>query len=264
MTAIAVLMLAALGGTAAAADLQPHSARYTVNQAPTVPKGIRLTGSLTLELRRTCTHWETSWLAAYTLDKGRAGREQYEEVLSTRETNDGKTLEYQSRYRVGSRTTTADGQARFGSDTEDGILVVKPSGLAPDSRLQPGTLPPAALRANLIGKLAGGRGPWDMRGMELLRFHRSTDYKFESVAAPPTAAPVPAAAKGPAVVDPHNLLKVRSWAVKQTSYQIAEWAEMSMLLHANGLISRFNLKREGLDVIVAVAEVTAFPTPKCN
>jgi hypothetical protein len=39
---------------------------------------------------------------------------------------------------------------------------------------------------------------------------------------------------------------------------------MAMMLHANGLISRFNLKREGLDVIVSVAEVTAFPTPTCN
>lgn len=261
------MALATLGGAGAAqaANLQPHSARYTLNQAPTTAKGTTLTGSLTVEMRRSCTHWETSWLAAYTLQRARGPREQYEEVLSARETNDGKTLEYQTRYRVGSRTTTVEGQARFGTETEDGVLVVKPTGLAPDSRVQAGSLPPAALLASVIDKLAtGSRGPWNMRGMELLRFHRSTDYKFEGIAPPPVPAAAPAAAKTAAPVDPQGLLKARNWGVKQTSYQIAEWAEISMVMHANGLVSRYNLKREGLDVIAVVAEVTVLPTPTCN
>jgi hypothetical protein len=272
---LALLGLVALPDPAGAADLVPHAARYRIEVPANAnaPKGapvIAITGSIATEIRRTCTGWDMSWSAAYTIPFSRQRTEQYEEALSSREANDGRTLEYTSRYRVGARTVAAEGQARFGGDKEDGVLVVKPSGLAPDTRLQPGTLPPVALRAWLIGRLvAGERSNLYRPGLEMLRFHRSTDYGFEVLrasAAPaaPAAAAATAAKKPDQPVDRGSLLKTASWPVLQKSYQIAEWAEIGMQLHSNGVISRLNFKREGYDLVGALAELVGSAPPKCD
>lgn len=264
---LALLVLAPVSGTAAAADLVPHAARYHIERPASAPKGaLPVTGSIATEVRRTCTGWDMSWSAAYTIASSKTRSEQYEETLSSRESNDGRTLDYTSRYRVGARTVSAEGQARFGTGNEDGVLVVKPSGLAPDSRLQPGTLPPVALRAWLLGKLAGGERSNIFRpGMELLRFHRSTDYSFEVLRTAVSAAPSSLMGKkAEPPIDKSLLLKAQSWPVLQKSYQIAEWAELGMLLHANGVISRLNFKREGIDLVGALDEVIGSVPPKCD
>ena len=264
---LVLLGLVVLPGFAGAIELVPHAARYRIELPASAPKNaLPVSGSIATEIRRTCAGWDMSWSAAYTIASSKQRSEQYEETLSSRESNDGRTLEYTSRYRVGSRTVAAEGQARLGGDKEDGVLVVKPSGLAPDTRLQPGTLPPVALRAWLISKLAAGeRSNLFRPGMEMLRFHRSTDYGFEvlraAVAAP--AATI-AGKKVEPPVDKSSLLKAPGWAVLQKSYQIAEWAEVGMQLHNTGVISRLNFKREGIDLVGALAEVIASTPPKCD
>jgi len=257
-------------GNAAAADFVPHTARYRIEQAVTAPRDMRTPGSLTTELNRTCAGFLWTWSMNYTVDRGKVAPgagEQYEEVLTASESGDGSALDYTMRYRVGARTVTAEGQARFGKGDEPGTLAVKPANLAPDSRIQPHTLPPVALRLKLMDSLAANdRGPWIVQGMELLRFHRSNDYRVELVEtkAFPGAQPLPRGTPAQVPVDPNSLLKAKSATLKQTSYQIAEWGDLIYTLHTNGLISRMAFKRNGIDVLAILQEASGFPAPKCN
>jgi len=253
-----------------AADIKPHAARYRIEQAVSAGKEIRVPGSLTTELTQTCSGFVSTWSMNYTVDRGKqapGSGEQFEEVLAATESADGSTLDYTMRYRVGSRTTIAEGQARFGKGEEPGTLSVKPAALAPDSRIQPKTLPPVASRAKYIDALvAGEKGPWIGQGMELLRFHRSNDYKLEVIPMSgfPAAQPLPRGTKAVEPIDPNSLLKARSAILKQTSYQIAEWGDAFSVLHTNGIMGRMAFRRAGVEVVAILLEVTGFPPPKCN
>ncbi|HEX2890987.1 EipB family protein, partial [Vineibacter terrae] len=261
--------LAALGTTglffaaalpAQAADIQGHAISYqiTVEKPPAETKA---EGQMSASLSKTCESWDYSSALLYSLGRTGARMESWQEGTKFSEKPDGRTLQYEARYRVGARGEEARGTVALGADGA-GTLDVKSDKLPRKVDLPAGTLLPVALRAKLIDALGSSDpdtagGPFALRTIELGRFYAAADVTVARAAALPALKP-----PAPRVNSP--LLRGRAWTLKQTSKALSDWMESTFELHESGVIARFTFRREGIVWRADVKELNAFATPKCG
>ncbi|HJQ57302.1 MAG TPA: DUF1849 family protein [Vineibacter sp.] len=271
--AAAVLAGVLAAAPAVAADLQPHAITYQVTVAKP-PADTAVASQISGTLSRTCDGWSYGSAVFYGIERNAKGRDPngpltgnadtYQERLSVTEKFDGTALQYTSRYIFNGRGEDVRGTATTGAN---GLLDVKSDRLPRKVKLPPETLLPVALRSKLIDALPRDdktRPTFTIRTLELGRFHDDTDVTFTLSPPFPPAPPTKADPKGGSPKVDSPLLKGRSWTVKQTSKDHADWMESTFEIHESGVIARYTFKREDIVWRADVRELTPFMPPKCG
>lgn len=271
----ALAVAAGLFASAASAqEIVGHSVNYAVwAEKPREPA--RAEAQWNVTLAHACDRWSYGSALVYSVDRSYVGKpnvdrngrslpvgssaDQYEENVSWGELATGRLLTYRNRFRLNARYLEAQGRVTFNQNTP-GRLEGTATGAPVSVTVPAGSLPPVALRRAIIERLSapGPHEPFKLRSVEVGRFQMALEFQFELVG--PSKDPPMEPTPPKEVADK---LKNRAWVVKQTAKQLPEHGDLMFLLHENGVISRVQFKREGLDFHADAKELTLFPPPKC-
>jgi hypothetical protein len=258
----------ALAPAAGAQGLQSHSVVYDVKPAKADPE-LYLEGTASFTLTRSCEGWALGEVFQLGTEKGQAAAlkklgdkaERLEERLTVQESLDGRTLTYQTRLRQNARVTTVTGKATLGA--EPGKIFADLGRYKQESELPAGTLAPAAARAALLQALiADTQGKFEIRTVELMRFHKPIVQQFVQLG-PQDPAIARALPKDMKTSD-KDFASGRTWAVLRRVADFNEFGDELWLIHQSGAIVRQIIQRQGIKLLLEAREITVFPAPKCD
>lgn len=265
----ALLAALLIAPAAQAEGLQSHSVVYDVKLAPG-EKDAFIEGQATFTLTRRCDGWNLGEILQLGVDKGSgvAGQkalsrkaDRLEERVSAQELLDGRTLDYQTRLHQNARVTVATGKATLGA--EPGHLAADLGRYKQDSDLPAGTLAPAAARAALLTALVANKpGKIEIRGVDLLRFHKPIVQTFAQL--PPTDRAIARDVPKDMHASDKDFAKGRTWAVLRRVPDFNEFGDELWLIHELGAIVRQLIQREGVKLLLEAREITLFPAPTCQ
>jgi len=252
-----------------AQGLQSQSVIYDVKPAK-ADVDLYLEGTASFTLTRSCEGWALGEVFQLGWEKGpgastrtklsdRADR--LEERLTVQESLDGRTLSYQTRLRQNARVTTATGKATLGA--EPGKLLADLGRYKQESELPAGTLAPAAARQALLKALiAGTQGKFEIRTVELLRFHKPIVQQFAQL--PSHDLAIPRTLPKDLKTSDKDFANGRTWAVLRRVADFNEFGDELWLVHQSGAIVRQMIQRQGIKLLLEAGEITLFPAPKCD
>jgi hypothetical protein len=258
----------ALASAAQAQGLQSQSVVYDVKPAKADPE-LYLEGQASFTLTRSCDGWALGEIFQLDTERGQAAAvkkfsdkvDRLEERVTAQESLDGRTLTYQTRLRQNARVTTATGKATLGA--EPGKLWADLGRYKQESELPAGTLAPAAARAALVQALiADTPGKFEIRTVELLRFHKPIVQQFAQLG-PQDLAIARTLPKNLKTSD-KDFATGRTWAVLRRVADFNEFGDELWLIHQSGAIVRQIIQRQGIKLLLEAREITLFPAPKCN
>jgi hypothetical protein len=252
---------------AQAAGLSSHSVSYEV-KLPADEKLAYAEGQGTVSLTRSCQEWTLGEVFQFGIEKNdkvppkQLGptADRIEERLTAKESLDDRKLTYQTRLRLNARVSTASGKATM--DEAGGKLTADVGTYAQKADLPAGTLGPAAGRAALVEALLANRpDPIDIRGIEMLRFHKPIVQHFQRL---PPEYMIPTALPKDLKASDKNFASGRTWAVRRRVGDFNEFGDEFWLIHESGAILRQLIKRQNASLLLEAREVTLFPPPKCD
>jgi hypothetical protein len=261
------LVLASASGVEAQ-GLQSHSVIYDVKPAKE-DKDLYLEGTASFTLSRSCEGWalgevfQLGWETGPSagLKKLSDKADRLEDRLTVQESLDGRTLTYQTRLRQNARVTTATGKATLGA--EPGKLLADLGRFKQESELPAGTLAPAAARAALLKALiADTQGKFEIRTVELLRFHKPIVQQFAQL--PSHDLAIPRTLPKDLKTSDKDFAGGRTWAVLRRVADFNESGDELWLIHQSGAIVRQIIQRQGIKLLLEAREITLFPAPKCD
>ena len=265
------MLLASLLAFASAAEaegLQSHSVIYDVKSAKE-DKELFLEGQASFTLTRSCEGWALGEVFQLAWEKGPSGAlkelsdkaDRLEDRLTVQESRDGRTLTYQTRLRQNARVTTVTGKATLGA--EPGKLTADLGRYKQESELPAGTLAPAAARQALRQALiADTQGMFEIRTVELLRFHKPIVQQF--VQLPQHDLAISRALPKDLKTSDKDFATGRTWAVLRRVADFNEFGDELWLVHQSGAIVRQIIQRQGIKLLLEAREITLFPAPKCE
>ena len=264
------IVLVALASTSAASaqGLQSHSVVYDVKPAK-ADLELYLEGQTSFTLTRSCDGWALGEVFQLAWEKGPSAAlkklsdkaDRLEDRLTVQESRDGRTLTYQTRLRQNARVTTVTGKATLGA--EPGKLTADLGRYKQESELPAGTLAPAAARQALRQALiADTQGMFEIRTVELLRFHKPIVQQF--VQLPPHDLAISRALPKDLKTSDKDFATGRTWAVLRRVADFNEFGDELWLVHQSGAIVRQIIQRQGIKLLLEAREITLFPAPKCE
>ena len=265
---LGLVLLAASAAAARAQGLQSHSVVYDVKLVK-ADSELYLEGTVSFTLTRSCEGWALGEVFQLATERGQAAAlkklddkaDRLEERVTAQESLDGRTLTYQTRLRQNARVTTATGKATLGA--EPGKLFADLGRYKQESELPAGTLAPAAARAALRQALiADTQGKFEIRTVELLRFHKPIVQQFVQLGAQDTA--ISRALPKDLKTSDKDFANGRTWAVLRRVADFNEFGDELWLIHQSGAIVRQIIQRQGLKLSLEAREITVFPAPKCD
>jgi hypothetical protein len=262
-------LVLASASAAQAQGLQSQSVIYDIKPAQE-DKELYLEGTASFTLTRSCEGWALGEAFQLAWEKGASAAglkklsdkaERLEERLTAQESLDGRTLAYQTRLRQNARITTVTGKATLGA--EPGKLFADLGRYKQESELPAGTLAPAAARQALRQALiADTQGKFEIRTVELLRFHKPIVQQF--IQLPPQDLSISRALPKDLKTSDKDFANGRAWAVLRRVADFNEFGDEFWLMHQSGAIVRQVIQRQGLKLLLEAREITLFPAPKCD
>ena len=265
---LVLLAVLAPASVAQAQGLQSQSVIYDVKPLKE-DKELYLEGTASFTLTRSCEGWALGEVFQLGWEKGPSAAlkklgdksDRLEERLTVQEALDGRTLTYQTRLRQNARLTTATGKATLGA--EPGKLWADLGRYKQDSELPAGTLAPAAARQALRQALiADTQGKFEIRTVELLRFHKPIVQQF--IQLPPHDLAISRALPKDLKTSDKDFANGRTWAVLRRVADFNEFGDELWLIHQSGAIVRQIIQRQGIKLLLEAREITLFPAPKCD
>ena len=118
------------------------------------------------------------------------------------------------------------------------------------------------MRAALVEALLDNKpDPIDIRGIEMMRFHKPIVQHFQRL---PPEYMIPTALPKDLKVSGKDFAKGRTWAVRRRVGDFNEFGDEFWLIHESGAILRQLVRRQNANLLLEAREVTLFPTPKCE
>jgi hypothetical protein len=256
----AVLLAVAL--PAAAQELQPHRAAYTVNLLEKGKPGVGSPGTYAFELKQTCEGYVIFQRMRLELEGGK-GAVVSEQISQMTESRDGRTLKFEHESSVnGKATSKLKGEAKLGDDGVGQSLFGEPEGQS--VALPKGTLFPNAMtRATIQHAKAGDIG------FEALFFFGEKVKAPQQVnvvigRVPKRLADFKVPDEGASLAENHGRIYYRGafFDPKEKNGEAAY--EMSSLMLDNG-IELYGTHEEGEGGIVyRMTRLEPLPKPTCN
>ena len=259
--ALPILALAALpgAGVAAAAELEPHKAKYQVSLESLQTEGIPLdaSGAMAIQLTRDCQKWEYSQEMQFSLAVEGGQPVELHFRIDMLEGLDGRRMEFSGWQKRGAQEVgKLKGRAAMNSDGYGGKAVfVRPEEAEWDLP-SPTTLPVTAIR-QLVGALANGRADpqsiaFEVMGVsEVTRVAAGGSISLKSIETRDAA-----------------LIKGRSWLVDRAIYfeEIARnepFMFETIQIHESGVVSKFWQDYKTMVLSGELVSLEKLPEPDC-